>query len=276
MHRSRNGVCNTPAPKFVCRHLFAMKLTFMDVRVRKALLRALSSLCVGMFILSAGLCVFAQKTVTKRFPVKANSRLEVINVAGTVTVEGWNRDEVKMVAEMEAPYANLAPQQNGDTLSINVKNQSRSDTGSINFKIWTPNNSTVDIETGQGNISIKDINGAMVRAHVWLSGDIELLNLSMQSVMASNTTGDIVFDGILGWGGKYEFKSTQGNINIRLPGDSAFTLNATSPGRSINLGAFGGNVNQTDPRKVYGQIGNGDKTYLTVSNQKGRIAFIKR
>ena len=202
--------------------------------------------------------------------------MEVINVAGTVTVEGWNRDEVKMVAEMEAPYANLAPQQNGDTLSINVKNQSRSDTGSINFKIWTPNNSTVDIETGQGNISIKDINGAMVRAHVWLSGDIELLNLSMQSVMASNTTGDIVFDGILGWGGKYEFKSTQGNINIRLPGDSAFTLNATSPGRSINLGAFGGNVNQTDPRKVYGQIGNGDKTYLTVSNQKGRIAFIKR
>ena len=94
--------------------------------------------------------------------------------------------------------------------------------------------------------------------------------------MASNTTGDIFFDGALTWGGKYEFKSTQGNINIRIPGDSAFTLNATSPGRNINLGAFSGTINQNDPRKVFGQIGNNANASLLVSNQKGRIAFLKR
>lgn len=254
-----------------------MKLNFLDVRARIALLRVLASCGVlACLMLGAGAAVLAQKSVTKRFPAKKNIRLQLINLSGTVIVEGWNRDEVKMVADLEAPYANIAPQQNDDMLLIDVKNQNRSDAGSINFKIWTPSNSSVDIETGQGNISVKDITSPMVRAHVWLSGDIELLNLSAESVMASNTTGDIVFDGVLAWGGKYDFKSTQGNINIRIPGDSAFTLNATSPGRSINLGAFGGSVNQNDPRKIYGQIGQNAKTSLNVSNQKGRIAFIKR
>ena len=254
-----------------------MKLNFPDVRVRKAIVRTLTSLCaLTLIVLGATAIVCAQKTITKRFPATANLRLQIVNVSGRVEVEGWNRDEVKLVAEMETPYANLTPQQNGDLLLVDVKNQSRSDAGSVNFKIWAPNKCTVDLETGQGNIAVKDITGSMVRAHVWLSGDIDLLNLSTNNVMASNTTGDIIFDGFLGWGGKYEFKSTQGNINIRIPGDSAFTLNAVSPGRSINLGAFGGDLNQNDPRKVYGQVGNGDKTYLNVSNQKGRIALIKR
>ena len=227
-------------------------------------------LCLG------GAEVFAQKTFSKRFPAQKNVRLQLINMAGTVTVEGWNRDEIKLVADLEAPYANLAPQQSNDTLLIDVKSQSRSDAGSVNFKIFAPNSSAVDIETGTGNISIKDINGPMVRAHVWLSGDIDLLNLNTASILASNTTGDIIFDGALTWGGKYEFKSTQGNIYIRIPGDSAFTLNATSPGRNINLGAFSGTINQNDPRKVFGQIGNNANASLLVSNQKGRIAFSKR
>jgi hypothetical protein len=254
-----------------------MKLNFLDVRARRTWLCVLASCgALALLTLGAGAAVFAQKSVTRRFPAKKNIRLQLTNLSGTVAVEGWNRDEVKLVADLEAPYAHVAPQQSDDTLRIDVKNQNRSDAGSVNFKIWTPANTRVDIETGQGNISVRDISSAMVRAHVWLSGDIELLNLNAESVMASNTTGDIVFDGVLAWGGKYDFKSTQGNINIRIPGDSAFTLNAVSPGRSIHLGSFGGSVNQNDPRKIYGQIGQNAKTYLNVSNQKGRIAFIKR
>jgi hypothetical protein len=254
-----------------------MKLNLQDVRARMVPLRALASFCaLAIFCLGAAGAVFAQKTFNKRFPCKNNARLQIINVSGLVQVEGWNRNEIKVSADLEAPYATLSPQSSDDALTLDVKNQSRSDAGSVNFKIWVPNGASVDLETGQGNILVKDINGSMVRAHVWLGGDIELINLSTQNVLASNTTGDIIFDGVLAWGGKYEFKSTQGNINIRIPGDSAFSLNAVSPGRSINLGVFGGNVNQADPRKIYGQIGNGDKTYLSVSNQKGRIAFIKR
>jgi hypothetical protein len=257
-------------------YLTLMKLNSPQMCVRTTLLRARFLLCLAALLCLGGLEARAQKSFKKTYPAQKNVRLQLINISGTVVVEGWNRNEIKLTAEMEAPYANLAPQQNGDTLLIDLKNQNRSDAGSVNFHIWTPNSAMIDIETGQGNISIKDINGPMVRAHVWLSGEIELLNLNTASILASNTTGDIFFDGILARGGKYEFKSTQGNINIRIPGDSAFSLNATSPGRSINLGVFGGSVNQNDPRKVFGQIGNNANTSLVVSNQKGRIAFIKR
>ena len=256
-----------------------MKLNRPDVPVRAFLKRAPTALFALALLCCVGAEALAQKTWKHTYPAKKNVRLQLSNLSGAITVEGWDRDEIKLVAEMEAPVANFTPRQEDDALIIDVKNQNRGrgDVGSINFKIWLPNSSVVDIETNQGNISVKDINGSMVRAHVWLSGDIELLNLATSNVMASNTTGNIIFDGLLAWGGKYEFKSTQGNINIRIPGDAAFLLNAVSPERNINLGGFdNGRLMRADPRKASGQIGANANASLTVSNQKGRIALIRR
>lgn len=246
--------------------------------VQTLLRRALKAACLLCAVSLAGASVAAQ-TIKQTFPASKNVRIQLSNNTGSVTVEGWGRDEVKLVAEREAPVAKLVPQVSGDLVILDVKNQNRGrgDVGSVNFKLSVPNGAAVDIETNQGNISVKDVNGSMVRAHVWLSGDIELLNLQTTNVMAANTTGDIVFDGLLAWNGKYEFKSTQGNINIRIPGDSAFVLNAVSPDRDINLGAFdNGQLKQKDSRKAYGPIGQNANASLIVANQKGRIAFIKR
>ena len=56
-----------------------------------------------------------------------------------------------------------------------------------------------------------------MRAHVWTSGDIQLYGVNATRVMASNTTGDIFFDGEFASGGTYEFKSGQGTITLQLP-----------------------------------------------------------
>ena len=101
--------------------------------------------------------------------------------------------------------------------------------------------------------------------------------------MASNTTGNILFDGELAAGGKYEFKSGQGDINIRIPARSSFQLTASAPmSRSITLGEFGGDQLSFmgEGRKVVGNVG-GEKgvdsrTSLVVSNYRGRISFITR
>jgi hypothetical protein len=220
-----------------------------------------------------------QKRFAQKYPVRQNARLQLTNRFGTITVEAWDRDEIKVVADMDSPTAHFSPERTDDGVTINVvrDNQGRMDVGDVNFHIYVPVNSIVDVETKRGNITVRNVQGAMVRAYVTAEGNIELTGIRADSVMAQNTMGDILFDGDLAQGGKYEFKSTQGNMNLRLPANSSFSLIATAPSREIDLGPFAGSGLRFvgDHRKVIGDVGNGGVS-LMVINQRGRISFVRR
>ena len=237
-------------------------------------------LSVVFFFALGGSEVAAQKKFSKTYPASQNVRLHLLNRSGTVTVEGWNRPEVNISAYLEAPAANIAPQSLSGTIYINLvkDNQGRGDVGSVNFTIRVPYDSRVDIETKIGNLNVSNVRGGLVRAHISSDGDITLTNISSGAVSAQNGIGNIFFDGEILAGGKYRFTSMRGDINLRVPSNSAFRLIATAPStRSINLGSFsGGNMQFVgDGRRVVGQFGDGSAT-LTVTNQRGSIAFIRR
>ena len=45
----------------------------------------------------------AQQRLSKRYPAGKNVRIELKNISGTITVESWNRDEIKLTATLESP-----------------------------------------------------------------------------------------------------------------------------------------------------------------------------
>ncbi len=260
-----------------------MKISLLDTRRRRC---KTSSACV---VLTLAISCFSglftattpaqQKRFAQRYPVGRNARLQLTNRFGTITVEAWDRDEIKIVADMDSPVARFSPEQTDDGVTINVvrDNQGRMDVGDVNFHIYVPVNSIVDVETKRGNITVRNVQGAMVRAYVTAEGNIELTGIRAASVLAQNTMGDILFDGELTQKGKYEFKSTQGNMNLRLPADSSFSLIATVPSREIDLGPFAGSGLRFvgDHRKVIGDVGNGGISLLII-NQRGRFSFVRR
>jgi DUF4097 and DUF4098 domain-containing protein YvlB len=136
----------------------------------------------------------------------------------------------------------------------------------------------VDIETRIGNLYVSNVRSGLVRAHISTEGDITLTNIEARAVSAENVMGDIFFDGELQQGGNYRFASMKGNINLRIPFTASFKLVATAPStRSISLGSFA-NTNLSylgDGRRVVGRFGDGSAT-LTVTNQRGTIAFLRR
>ncbi len=237
------------------------------------------ALLVGFFILlpqdSSG-----QRRFSRNFPATTNVRLQLTNRAGTVTVEGWNRNEVSVSAYLEAPAANITPQDINGTIYINLvkENQGRDDVGNVNFTIRVPFTSSVDIETLMGNLIVSNVRGGLVRAHITSEGDITLTNIDASAVSAQNGIGDIFFDGAIKDGGNYRFTSVRGNINLRIPFTSSFRLVATAPStRNISLGSFS-NANMSftgDGRRVVGRVGESDAT-LTITNQRGNISFIRR
>jgi hypothetical protein len=235
---------------------------------------------ISILTLSLSAETFGQRNFSRRYPARQNVRLELVNRFGKIEVLAWNRNEIKVTASMDSPVARFTPALSEDALVINVvsDNRGRGEIGDVNFQIWVPSNSTVEIGTKRGNIIVRDVSGNHVRAHSF-EGDIELTGIRAATVVAENTMGNITFDGEITSGGEYVFSSTQGDISISIPVNSAFRLVATAPmTRNIALGPFpsGGLSFIGEGRKVVGNVGDGGAASLTVTNLRGSIKFFRR
>lgn len=221
----------------------------------------------------------AQQRMSKRYPAAKNVRIQLKNIFGTITVESWNRDEIKLTAELESPKATLAPRQGNNELIVDVigDNRGKGDIGDINFRLMVPVNSSVDLETKRGNITVTNIRGELVSAHVSSEGDITLTGIGAMQVFAQNTIGDVFFDGEFISGGTYRFQSGKGNINIRIPANSAFNLEANALNRKIALNQFWNKDIRSmgDGRKYVGDVVDG-RSKVVVTNFQGSITFIRR
>jgi Putative adhesin len=229
--------------------------------------------------LSLAAPAYAQRSFSRKYPARQNVRLELYNRFGRIEVLAWNRNEIKVTANMDSPAARFNPERSEDALVINVvnDNRGRGEIGDVNFQIWVPSSTTVEIVTRRGNIIVRDVTGSRVRARSF-EGDIELTGIRAGTVMAENTMGNITYDGEIMSGGEYVFSSTQGDISISIPANAAFRLVATAPmTRNIALGPFpsGGLSFIGEGRKVVGNIGDGGAS-LTVTNLRGSIKFFRR
>ena len=221
----------------------------------------------------------AQKGFTKEYPATPNVRLFLINRSGTVEVIAWERAKVKVSARMESSSTRVVPQVSGDDVTIDVERENREDKGDVNFTVYVPAYSTVDIQTKRGNIIVRNVRGSVVRARVSTEGDIELTGIRAQMVVAENIMGNILFDAELLDGGTYELKSTQGDIQLRINADAGFRLTATAPRtRNIDVNGFAGRGQFeffNDKRKVIGKVGNGGAK-LNTTNTLGSISIAPR
>jgi len=222
--------------------------------------------------------LFAQNRLSRNYPAGKNVRLELRNISGTITVETWAKDEIRITADMESRKATFNPRQTDSGVVIDIVGDNRGkDVGDMNFKIQLPARSSVDLETRSGQISVSNIQGELVRAHIWTSGDITLANINAARVFATNTIGDIFFDGEFASGGTYEFKSGKGNITLRLPANCGFRLVATAPTKSIKMGPFWHDGMKTlgEGRRIIGDVGDG-RSSVTVTDYQGTINFLRR
>lgn len=235
-------------------------------------------LLFSIILTSSGSSVFAQQRLSRNYPAGKNVRLELRNISGTITVETWAKDEIRIVADMDTRKATFNPRQTESGLVIDIVGDNRGkDVGDMNFKIQLPARSSVDLETRSGQISVTNIQGELVRAHIWTSGDITLAGINAARVFATNTIGDIYFDGEFVSGGTYEFKSGKGNITLRLPANCGFRLVATAPTKEIKMGPFWhpGMKLMGEGRRIIGDVGDG-RASVTVTDYQGNINFLRR
>jgi hypothetical protein len=240
-------------------------------------LAACSLLIVFVAAFASAPSALAQRRFTREYPAQPNIRVQLLNRSGTIEVLAWDKRAVRVTATMESRSAKMEPEVSDGGVTIDVRRDNREDVGDINFKIQVPVNSTVDISTMTGNITIRNVHGHSVRAHVSSEGDIELTGIRAETVMAENTVGNILFDAELLRGGTYILNSTQGDIQLRITAESGFRLTAVAPRtRNIDLNGFaqlGEFEFVNEKRKVVGKVGDGG-ALLSTTNGRGSIVFM--
>src|SRR5438552_19117383 len=120
----------------------------------------------AFLIAVSGTTAFAQQKVPRNFPAGKNVRLELRNLSGTITVETWPKDEIRITATMESPVAHFNPRQTDAGLVIDIvgDNRGRGDVGDTNFKIQVPARTSGALEPRRGRINGTNIQGEPARA----------------------------------------------------------------------------------------------------------------
>ena len=205
------------------------------------------------------------------YPLNANGRVSVSNVNGSITIESWDRAEVKLEAvkiadsrerlsefsikiDSESNYLNVETdyeRQNNRQYGRNYKTE-------VQYRLTVPRTAVLDeIETVNGQISISNMTNITKASAV--NGKVVAVNLQGTAKLSTvNGTVEADFDR-LQTTSKISLDTVNGTVNLTIPSDANATIKADTVNGSIN-NEFGLRVRTGKyvGKDLYGKIGSGD------------------
>ncbi len=109
-----------------------------------------------------------------------------------------------------------------------------------------------------------------------VSGDVRLEQVQSHRASMESVSGDLVYDGTLASGGRYEFKSHSGDIRLIIPGDVGFELEAQTFSGEVSSD-FEMTVTSSDRRRrnLRGVVGDGSAV-IEVTTFSGNVSIKRR
>jgi len=167
-------------------------------------------------LLLVGTTALADEPVNRTLDAAADGTVTIENVAGSVEVRGWSRNQVEVTGTLGDRVEELVFERDGDEVIIQVKVPRRHSGGiASDLSINVPERSTIEVDTVSADIDVSDVlgeqelesvsgdittaaHGANVEVGT-VSGDIEVQGDS-QAIRAELTTvsGDIDADSLSG------------------------------------------------------------------------------
>lgn len=202
----------------------------------------------------------AGELVDKTLDANPGERVEVSHINGNIKLQGWDKNEVKVVGELSDRAKEFIFERRGSTIEISVKEKDGrwhdSDDGD-QLTIHVPQQTDVsyestngdfDLDLLTGSVEVDTINGDMnlsritgkVRVEVingdvdskditgnlklnTVNGDVTVQNLQGESIELETVNGDIKIDGDIA-----SFSANTVNGDIKLDGNTVSDLKVSS------------------------------------------------
>jgi DUF4097 and DUF4098 domain-containing protein YvlB len=222
-----------------CASKFALQISPVDFL--KFMLLPLLAIGLGGWLRPA---YGAERVWEKRFELSPGGHVSVVNVQGSVVVEGWDRAEVEATVAMRSQTptdqlddVQVAVETHNGSVSFHTLYPAGLDTPiRVDYRLRVPRQIHLDeLSTLQGDIVVHDVDGTM-EAHN-LHGDIEGINVS-GSVQAHALTGNILIslralpDPRL----PIQLATINGNIDLVMPAQANADLGLSTVAGNIACG----------------------------------------
>lgn len=263
--------------------------------------------------IAASLALKAQTPVDQTKAVKPDGRVYIENVAGSVTVTGWDRSEIRLTGTLGKETEPLVFDVSGAVTRIEVhpKKSSRG-SGEATLVVQVPRGSRVEVDAVSADVTVQEI-GSDADLHT-VSGDIRATSVggdlraqtvsgevsasaSGRSLRCASVSGEILvtgkapsrldmesvsggltYDGGLGKGGEIKAETVSGSVEIRLPATVSAEFDAsTFSGDIAGDLAASLNVKKDGPvgKEARFRLGAGDGR-VRVETFSGSVKFVRK
>jgi DUF4097 and DUF4098 domain-containing protein YvlB len=202
--------------------------------------------CCAAAAFAAGVAL-AQTPIDETRPAGPNDRIEISNVNGSVDVQGWDRNEVRVSGTLGRNADRFVFEHKDDDTAIKVfVPKSGWMGGSSNIVVQAPATNAVRVECISGSIEVRD-----------MRADLEL-NSTSGSVRVSNCAGDVEAESVSGSVqiegdfGDVEARSNSGSVKVRTVRDE---VRASSFSGSVEVEAVA-------PKRVECESHSGSVAYI--------------
>ena len=223
------------------------------------------------------------------FPADGINDIQVKTVSSDINIIAAEVPEIKAhlygktVSGVSGPVVELAAQTRGSILTVEAKhrpNTSLFGNTSVTLDIYVPDSYSEDIrlQTVSGDIAVSSPQFDRLNAKS-ISGDIETISLDTTETIIETTsgrvrlrdfTGKLDFESISGsldaqystFSSDIRAKTVSGSIELELPDDAAFTLEASTVSGDIDCGFPVTVTGSLSKRGLTGTVGNGDNSII--------------
>ena len=225
------------------------------------------------------------------YPLTANGRVSLSNVNGSVTVEAWDRNEIRVeytkTADSKERLSDVDVRIDSRADAINIQtdydNWKRNNNGAdrnwkfsgkleVAFKLSVPRGAMLnEIETVNGSVDIADFtNYTKISA---VNGNVNARNIR-GTARLSTVNGEVHADfDRLETGSRISLDTVNGRVNLVIPSDANATVKADSLNGNItndwNLPVRKGKYVGRD---LYGRLGSGD-IQIKLSSVNGQLGI---
>lgn len=227
----------------------------------------------------------------RSYPLSANGRVAISNVNGSIVVEAWDRNEVKLtttkVADSRESLADVEIKVDARPDYFNVEADyrefnwhDRNRAGrrynlEVQFKLSVPRTAVLnEIGTVNGSVTVSDfVNSTKISA---VNGNVNATNLRGAANL-STVNGKVVADfDRLETGSRINLSTVNGGVSLTIPSDSNATVKADSLNGPIT-NDFGLPVRKGEyvGRDLHGRLGSGD-VQIRMNSVNGPLAINRK
>lgn len=201
----------------------------------KIALRRAAPLAVTLGLALVALPAHAERQVNERKPASAQGRVEIVNVAGTVEVRGWDRAEVEATGTLGDSVERLDFTTSGDLTSIRVvlpRGGSYRD-GDAVLVVRVPARSALSTSLVSADANVAGVLGALQMKSV--SGNV--VAEAARDVRISTVSGDVELDTKPGTN-LLEVRTISGDLRVKGAAAGEIDVNSVSGDAFVDVGSI--------------------------------------